>query len=368
MKIKCRRSLLREGIQKVSNVINPRATLPILSNILLEAEQGKLKFSGTDLEMGISASIEGAVIEQTGLVTVPAKKISDIARELPDEEISISVKKNNIIQLEAGKVFYRIMGLAADDFPQLPSFSTENKEKIILSQNELRALLTMTAFAVSNEESRYVLNGILFILKDRKLKLVATDGRRLALAEKEIREAEGNLWKKGIILPIKAVRELNRLLGEQGEVQIYLIENQIAFVVDKTTIISRLIEGEFPDYEQVIPSESNKTVELNKEEIFSATRRVSLLTSPTSSLIKINLSKNKMLISSETPDLGEAKEEIGVEYQGEEVTIGFNPHYLLDMFRSIPFDKLTLALEESEKPGLFKADNFTCVLMPMQIE
>lgn len=368
MKIKCKRSLLREGIQKVSNVINPRATLPILSNILLEAEEGKLKFSGTDLEMGISASMEGATVEQAGSVTVPAKKISDIARELPDEEITISVKKNNIIQLEAGKVFYRIMGLSADDFPQLPSFSIENKEKIILPQNELRALFAMTVFAVSNEESRYVLNGILFIVKDGKLKLVATDGRRLALAEREIQTVEGNLWKKGIILPVKAVRELSRLLGEQGDTQIYLIENQIAFVIDKTTIISRLIEGEFPDYEQVIPSESNKVVELNKEEIFSATRRVSLLASPTSSLMKINLSKNKMLISSETPDLGEAKEEIGVEYQGEEITIGFNPHYLLDMFRSVPFEKLTLGLEEGDKPGVFKAENFTCVLMPMQID
>ena len=368
MNIKCRRSLLREGIQKVSNVINPRATLPILSNILLEAGEERLKFSGTDLEMGISASIEGATVGEGGSVTIPAKKISDIARELPDEEITISVKKNNIIQLEAGRVFYRIMGLPAEDFPQLPSFSTENKERLLLSQNELKALLTMTAFAVSNEESRYVLNGILFVVKDGKLKLVATDGRRLVLVEKEIQEAEGNLWRKGVILPIKAVRELNRLLGEEGEVQIYLIENQIAFVVGRTTIISRLIEGDFPDYEQVIPSESNKLVELNREEIFAAARRVSLLSSPTSSLIKINLSKNKMLISSETPDLGEAKEEIGVEYQGEEITIGFNPHYLLDMFRSIPFEKLTLSLEKSEKPGVFRAENFTYVLMPMQIE
>ena len=368
MKIKCKRGLLREGIQKVSNVINPRATLPILSNILLEAEDGKIKFSGTDLEMGISASIQGATIEETGSVTIPAKKISDIARELPDEEINISAKKNNVIQVEAGKVFYRIMGLAADDFPQLPAFSPENKEMLVLSQNDLKTLLTMTAFAASNEESRYVLNGILFILKDGKLKLVATDGRRLALAEKEVLKAEGNLWGKGVILPIKAVRELNRLLKEEGEVQIYLVEKQIAFVVDETTVISRLIEGEFPDYEQVIPSENNKIVHLDKEEIFSATRRVSLLTSPTSSLMKFTLSKNKALISSETPDLGEAKEEIEVEYQGEGIAIGFNPHYLLDMFRSVPFEKLTLGLQESEKPGVFKAENFTCVLMPMQID
>jgi len=367
MKIKCKREVLRDGIQKVSNVIDTRATLPILSNILLEVVEGKIKFSGTDLEIGISALNKEVNIEEDGSVTVPAKKISDIVRELPDEEVIISVKKNNVIQIEAGKVFYRIMGLASDDFPQLPSFSSENKEKIEIPQNELKALLTMTAFAASNEESRYVLNGILFIAKEGKLKLVATDGRRLALAEKEVKIVQGDLWQKGIILPIKAVKELNRLLNEEGEVQIYLIDNQIAFVVEDSIIISRLIEGDFPDYEQVIPSESSKIVKLNKEQIFSATKRVSLLSSPASALIKLNLQKDKMLISSETPDLGEAKEDIEVEYKGEEITIGFNPNYMLDMFRSIPFTDLILGLTDGEKPGIFNANNFTCVLMPMQI-
>ncbi|RKY38844.1 MAG: DNA polymerase III subunit beta [Candidatus Omnitrophota bacterium] len=367
MRFRCKRSVLREGIQRVSNVINPRATLPILSNILVEVEKEGIKFSGTDLEIGISALVKGEIeVEEIGAITVPAKKISDIVHELPDEKIDISVKKNNILQIEAGKVFYRIMGLPAGDFPQLPSLPEENREKISLSQPVLKSLLTMTAFAVSSEESRYVLNGILFVHKEGKLRLVSTDGRRLALVEKEVEGVKGELWKRGVILPIKAVKEVNRLLGE-GEIEIYLIENQMVFVIDNTVVISRLIEGEFPDYEQVIPQRSSRIAKINREGFLSATRRVSLLTAPSASLMKLNLNKNRLLISSETPDLGEAREEMEVEYQGEEITIGFNPYYLLDMLRSIPFEEIELGLEESEKPGVFKAENFTCILMPIQI-
>ena len=364
MKFSINKDDLLKTVQKAQNAVSPKNTLPILSNILLEATKNTIKIIATDLDIGISSTTPLKPIEE-GAITLPAKKFLDIIKELPGScEVSLTAKKNNIVTIECGKIVFKIVGLPKDEFPQPPNF--KNKDIITIPQNLLKNMITMTSFAVSRDETRYILNGVLFVIKQKTMKLVATDGRRLAVVEKEL--PKGTIIDRKAIVPTKTVQELQRLLQEEGETKILFDENQVLFDLGDTVIISRLIEGEFPNYEQVIPKETKEKITIASDALLAAAKRASILTSQDSIAIRLNVSKNKMAISKNTPYMGEVKEELGVSYKGKTVSVGFNPAYLIDVLKNVDTAEVGLELADSDKPGVIRLGNeYVYVVLPMQI-
>jgi len=369
MKIKILKDDLLKGIQIVQNAVSSKNTLPILSHILIESKKNEIKLTATDLEIGVSAVVIGEVIEE-GAITVPARKFSEIIKELSNQnKITISIKKEQSINIEADKSFFRLMGLLKEDFPQLPNFPsnvTKNSDFVKIPQKLLKNMIQLTSFAMSHDESRYVLNGILFSFKDKSLKLVATDGRRLAIIDKEIQEI-GNT-KKDVIVPMKTIQELNRNLTEEGDVLFYFKENQLQINLGQITIMSRLIEGEYPNYEQVVPKKTKEEFKINTQDFLQATRRANILTNQDSQSVKINIIKDRLIITKNTPDLGEVREEVEVDYKGGELAIGFNPVFLIDVLKNISDEGIQFSFIDPEKPAVIKSgDGYTYVVLPMQV-
>lgn len=365
MDIKVQKNVFLKVIGLVSSVSSQRAnTLPILGNILLETTQdGSVHVVGTDLEVGISTKIHATVVTE-GSITVPAKKLNEIIRELPEGEIEISVAKNNAVNIKTGKSYFKIMGLSKEDYPKLPEWKAE--EAVEIEQNLLRESLALTSFAISTDETRYVLNGVLISVKGKKIRFVATDGRRLAFIEKEFDNKKAKNFD--VIVPTKAVQELIKMLGWEGVASLEVSKNQAIFQVGESYLTTRLIEGNFPNYEQVIPKEEKTSSAADREELLQAIRRTSLLTSPDSPWVKMDFVKGKILISSRSPNLGEAKEELPAETVGGDIAIGFNPQYLVDVLKNLDVEKISLSLTDPDKPGLVKGkDGYQYVVMPMQL-
>jgi len=364
MNISLGKEELQKGIQTVQGAVSTKNTLPILGNILIEAHTDNVKLTATDLDIAVSCTIP-AVVQEPGVITLPAKRFGEIIRELiSDQSVKIIAKKNLSTQIESGKTFFKLMGLPKDDFPNIPEFQSLNT--ITIPQNLLLRMIKLTQFAMSRDEARYVLNGILFSFQNKTLRLVATDGRRLAMIEKELTETSGT--QKNLIIPNKTIQELNRNLGAEGEVFLSFKDNQLQFKINNTIITSRLIEGEFPNYEQVIPKKTKEQIWINTQQFLSATRRASIFTSQESQSIKIDLQKNRMVISKNTPDVGEVREEIEVEYSGGDFTIGFNPTYLIDALKNIDDEKIQFGLTDPEKPGMIRAQqDYTYIVLPMQL-
>ncbi|MFA4889335.1 MAG: DNA polymerase III subunit beta [Candidatus Omnitrophota bacterium] len=362
MKFKAEKSALIEGIQTVQNVITTKAALPILSHILLETQQDKLRLTATDLDIGISCVIT-VDNQEPGAITIPAKKFNDIIRELPADNIAISTKKNNLVIIDTEQCQFKIMGLAREEFPKLPEF--KDKEVIKIDQGSLKRMLQLTSFAVSVDETRYILNGILLRVKDNKLTLVATDGKRLAINEKQLtRNNEKELY---VIIPVKTIHELSRNLKDEGEMSLVLGNNQALFDLGGVEIISRLIEGEFPDYQQVIPPLSENKIKAQREQLLLAVKRAALLVTPDYQAVKLEVFKNKLVLSKSTPDVGESREEVAVEYSGKEMVIGFNPNYLVDVLKNLDSEKVELELTDAEKPGVVRADGYVYIVLPMRL-
>lgn len=368
MKIKIEKQELLKGIQVVGNIVTPKNVLPILSNILFETQKNKIKLTTTDLDIGISVTLSAQIIEP-GSITLPTKRLSDIIKELPNGSVTITIKKNYVVEIQLESCEFKLMGLPKEEFPKLPEF--KDKEAIVFEQKVLKSLLNMTAFAVSHEETRYVLNGLLLDIKpiekteEADIKFIGTDGRRLAVATKKVNIKSQKETK--IIIPYKTVQELLRNLGDEGEVFLVIGHNQAFFEVGDTVIISRLIEGDFPDYQKVIPQHSSTKILLNKEEFVLALRRANLLTTPDFQAVRFELFKNKLVVLKTTPDVGEFREEIPVEYAGKELVIGFNPGYLMDMLKNWGGEEFCLELFGGEKPGVIRNDEYVYVVQPMRL-
>ncbi len=362
MNFKTQKDTLLIGIQTVQNIVTSKSVLPILSNILIEAQQDKVKLTATDLDIGISCVVP-VDIQEAGMITIPAKRFSDIIKELPGNEVSIVTKKNNLMLIETESCQFRIMGAGVEEFPKLPEF--KDKEIIKLEQSGLKQMLQLTSFAVSLDESRYVLNGILFKISKSGLTLVATDGKRLAIMEKKLKQDIGRDLQ--MIVPIKAIQELNRSLKDEGELALVLGNNQVLFELDGVVIISRLIEGEFPDYHQVVPLPSENKIQINREQFLLAVRRAALLSTPDYQAVKLEVFKNKLVVSKSTPDVGESREEIPVDYKGKEMVIGFNPSYLIDVLKNLTLDTIDFELTDTEKPGVIRTDGYVYIVLPMRL-
>lgn len=363
MKFKISKSDLLEGIQTVQNIITTKTSLPILSHILVEAEGNKLKLTATDLDVGLSYLILNNNTIESGAITLPAKRFNDIIRELPGDEVTFTTKKNNLVIIESEMCEFKVMGLPSEEFPKLPEF--KDKEVFKIGQDDFKKMLSLTSFAVSFDETRYILNGILFKIKDSALTTVATDGRRLAIMEKKLSQPLGKEIQ--IIIPIKAIQELNRNLKEEGELSLILGANQAMFELGGVTLISRLIEGEFPDYQQIIPPVSPNAMKIDRQLFLQGIRRAALLATPDYQAVKLEIFKNKLVISKSTPDIGESREELDIEYDGKELIIGFNPGYLIDVLKNLEEERITLELTESEKPGVIRSNGYIYIVLPMRL-
>ncbi len=353
---------LLSGIQIVQNIVSGKATLPILANILLEAKGGKLKLNTTDLDIGISCEIPVDIIEE-GAITIPAKRFSDIIRELPSGDITVSVKKNNQVDIEGKQCRFKVTGLPRDEFPKFPEF--KDKESIQIEQATLKEMLRLTSFAVSHEESRYVLNGLLLELADNTIRIVATDGRRLAKIEKKL---SGTIKKEiAVIIPIKAIQEISRNLQDEGTLSLLVGSNQVLFNINDVLIATRIIEGEFPNYNQVIPKPAKNRVKMNTQEVLSSIRRANLLSTPDFQAVKFEIFQNKLVISKSTPDVGESREVIPVEYDGEEMMVGFNPQLLIDFLKNINDEQIHMEILGTDKPAVMRLQDYLYLALPMRI-
>ncbi len=365
MKILITKEQLVGGLRAVQNIASSRTTLPILSNVLLQTGEGNLTLTSTDLDVTISAKVD-ATVKDAGDITLPARLLNEIVGKVESPDLELEVKEN-ICSIEAGASFFRLHGLPVDEFPPVPE---EKGEAITLNQGKLRFMLRYTSYAVSKEETRYVLNGILFSFGEGKLALVATDGRRLALMEEAIEAPEGRC-----IVPTKAITELGKLLGDLGKVTLRHTENQASFALFKdgeeessVNLTTKLIDGTYPNYQQVIPKDSKETATLEREEFLAALRRAEIMTSDKSSSVKLELGENKLLITANTPEVGEVKESIAVSHEGGEMAIAFNPLYLIDSLRELEEDEVFLELTDELSPGVLRTSGpFKYVVMPMRM-
>lgn len=363
MKFSVTKEKLLECLQQVQNVVSTRTTLPILSNVLLQTNGKEVRLTTTDLDVGVRGSFE-AQIDKEGATTLPARRLFTIIRELPSSEIQFDVDGKNAASIRSGQSFFKILGLPEEEFPPLPKF--DDSKVVTIRQKDLRDGLRKTSYAISTDETRYVLNGVLFSFKDNKLTLVATDGRRLAMLDIDLEFPRSH--EADIIVPTKAVTELQRLLTDEGDVRVSVGSGQIAFDLNNTLLVSKLIEGNYPNYRQVIPGEMKERVTLERETFLNSLRRVSLLASDKSNSIKLNFSKNNIDITANTPEVGEAKESLPVAYKGREFSIAFNPEFLMAPLRNLTEDEIFLDLIDEMSPGVIKIQSpFLYVLMPMRI-
>ena len=363
MKFSVSKEKLLAGLQTVQNVVSTRTTLPILSNVLLQAEGDQLRLTTTDLDVGVSGAIS-ANVEKPGATTLPARRLFNIVRELPAAEIIVEVDSKNVASIRCGQSFFKILGLPEEEFPPLPKQT--NARTFTIGQQLLRDALKKTSYAISTDETRYVLNGILFSFKENKVTLVATDGRRLALVDLEVEFPRSQ--EVDIIVPTKAVTELGRLLGDEGEVRLSVEENQVAFQIGDTLLASKLIEGNYPNYRQVIPGEAKERVTLERELFLNAVHRVALLSSEKSNSVKLVFTKNNIEIAANTPDVEEARESLAVAYKGREFSIAFNPEFLQAPLRVLTNEEVYLDMIDEMSPGVIKIQSpFLYVLMPMRI-
>ena len=375
MKVRIGRDELLTGLQRVQGVVEKRNTMPILSNILLEAKQDGVEIVATDLEIGMRGLYKGTVLS-TGGVTISARKLFEIVKELPPGDIDLTAADNNWTTIQAGKSQFKVVGLPSSEYPALPTIEREGL--IPLSGEGLLELIRKTLFAAGDNDARYILNGLLVTLvatdKKTSLRLVGTDGHRLAVAEQEVGKAGNKAVPQEMkaIIPKKAAHEIRHLLEEGGDAEplIGFSKNLMIFRKSGLLLTSRLMEGNYPNYQQVIPKESDKKISVNRSELESALRRVSVLAKDKASAVKVSFASGRMTLFSSSPDYGEATEELPARYEGEALNTGFNARYLLDVFSVMDGETISLQMEtplspcliqESERPG------FKCVVMPIKI-
>jgi DNA polymerase-3 subunit beta len=364
MEVVLDRDAFLKGLQMVQNIVEPRQTLPILANILLETEGEAVRLTATDLEVGARVSIPAQVLGK-GAITISARKLTEIVKELPVAKVALTVKENATVALRCGGATYKLVGLAPDDFP--PVVPAMPAAWMRLDAKTLREMLVQTSFAVSHDETRYALNGVLFSLSGKEARLVATDGHRLAMSIRSVGDLGPGVTG---IVPRKAITEIMRVLGSGEEVQIAITENQFVLQMPNFVMTARLIEGQFPNYEAVIPKSHPGKLVIGRAVLTAALRRVSVMAEERNKPVKLTLAPTVLKLSASSQDLGEAEESIDVDYGGAEVTIGFNSKYVLDAISPIDKDTIVLEFKDGLSPGIVRSaddDGYCCVIMPMRI-
>jgi DNA polymerase-3 subunit beta len=374
MKFTITRESLQGGLASVAGSVPTRTTLPVLSNILLEAEDGGVRLSGTDLDTAVSVRVP-AEVEEQGAITAPARKLQEIARELSPAPVHIATQ-GDTISIAGGRSRFRLNGLPKDEFPAFPSVSFEGTEEGTgkgawkLTGKELHQLISHVSFAVSTEETRPILNGVLWQLKEGQLRMVATNGHRLA---KMTLPRQGAIATADLIVHPRALQQVEKLFSADDEVEIARSENHLGFRGEGVQIYTRLIEGPYPNYEQVIPKDNDKTMIVDKAALNAAIRRMAIVASDQTHRIRMSLGGPMLKFAVQTPDLGEATEELPVEYEGDPLEIGFNASYLLELLRYMPTDEVRMSFKAPERAATMQpvgnedTPDFLCLVMPLRL-
>lgn len=364
MKFSIIRSKFLEAMQKVQNVVSAKPTVLILQNAMMKVEDNRLSITTTDLDISEKCTTE-CEVEVPGCTTFPIKRMVSVIRELCEEQVFIDVGDDDIANVQCGASYFKINGMPIRDFPPIPE--SEGSSSYSLSQGMFREMLRKTSYACSlDENNRLVLTGVLLSFKDKKLTVVATDGRRLALVEHEVEFPEDA--ETDLILPPKVVAELLRLLPtDDSMMKIYAQKNQVVFDLGTTTVISKLLEGVYPDCRQFIPTSCEERVVIERDLLLASIRRVAVVTSEKSNSISMTFSANQLTISSNSPDIGEARDTVPVKYAGAEFTIIFNPDFVMDPLKAIDEDEVYLELNGGNSPALLKCGiPFLYLLMPLR--
>jgi DNA polymerase III subunit beta len=366
MKFTITREQLQEGLTAVAAAVPTKTTLPVLSNVLLEATKQGLRLSGTDLDIAVGTTV-AADVDTEGAITLPAKKLVDIARELPSAPIRITGAGEQRVSIECGRSRFKLLGLAREEFPSFPAVKFDGAWKA--AAGVVQKLVSHVAFAASTEESRPILNGVLWELRPDRMRMVATNGHRLA--KMDVPASGGST--ADLIVPPKALEQIRRLFNADAEVQVARSDNHIGFRMGGKVVFSRLIEGPYPNYEQVIPRENDKSATVDKSAMSAALRRMSVVASDQTHRIRLAFSGGTAKFSVQTPDLGEAQDELAVTYEGEPLEIGFNATYLLEILKYMPTDEVRFTFKAPERAatvepvGWNDPASYMCLVMPLRL-
>jgi DNA polymerase III subunit beta len=372
MEFKIDKDTFLRALQKIQGIVEKRNTMPILSNVLIEATSTGIFLTATDLEVGMKSSYITSV-EKEGKITVSAKKVYEIIKELSDEEIIFSTKENDWVEIRCGKAVFNIVGLSPDEFPYFPKI---NEDRFVrMSSSMIREMIDKTSYAICHDETKYNLNGIFIKAHTENdhqiLRMVATDGHRLSIAEKELSGKVGDELMKGVIFPKKGVFEIKKITEEEdGDISISFLDNSSVFKKGNTLVVMRLVDGEFPDYTKVMPVNNDKTIRIKREELFHSLRRMAILSSEKFKGIRFDITSGNMVISASNPELGEAREEMDVDYNGDPLTVRFNARYLIDVLTVLEDEYVELNLKDELSPAIVKpagSDDLRSVIMPMRL-
>ncbi len=364
MKINIEKNLLVDALNKIVGPTTTKQNFPILSSVLLLAEENKVKFTTTDLDVSIMA-LQEAEVKESGTIAVPMKRFFSIARELPSEKVKIEKVKNNLL-INCGKVEVKINTLDPKEFPQVQE--AKGVSLIKLDPQTTEEMIRLTSFSVGYEDVNYVLNGIFFELMENKITLVSTDGKRLSVIKRSLPPNQPAIKTKiSFILPVRAVNELYKLVKNKEEnIFMFVEDNRVGFDCKDTQFIARPIEGEFPNYAQYIPGETKDKLRADRKELLSALRRANLLSTPDYQGVKLELRKNTLVVYKSTPQLGEVKEELDVKYEGANLEIGFNPNYLTDILKNLEDEGVCFSFFGADKPAVLKREDHIYLLLPMK--
>src|SRR5437868_4653469 len=369
MRFTISREKLQEGLTAVTATIPAKTTLPVLANILVETTEKGIRLSGTDLDIAVSTEV-AADIEAAGAMTIPAKKLSEIARELPPSPVKIVAAGEQRVTLDCGRSHFKILGLPKDEFPSFPSVRFNESWRI--RSGDLQKLISHTSFAVSTEESRPILNGVLWELKPDAMRMVATNGHRLAKMDVPIKSTAAPA--SDLIVPPKALEQIRRLFPADEELEIARGDNHLGFRSPFTAVFTRLIEGPYPNYQQVIPKDNDKYAIADKLALTSALKRMSVIASDQTHRIRLSFNQALLRFSVQTPDLGEATDELPVRYTGDPLDIGFNANYLLEILRYIPTDEVKLTFKAPERAATLEPEGWSdpatyhTLVMPLRLD
>lgn len=375
MKLKLNRDHFSKGIQQVLNIVGTKTSMPILGHILLEAKDNKLVLTTTNLDITIRCAIQ-ADIKEEGKVSLPARKLANIVSSLPSQDVSLDTNTDNLqIKIVSGGSSFKLSGLKTEDFPIASQI--EAQKRISLKQEDLLQMLKSVVYAQSGDESRYILNGVYFNIQEEKVSLIATDGRRLSVISKDKTQTDNEVGS--FILPAKTVSELIRLLNKDLQINIQFTDKQATFeinidknskdgLIDTILLQSKLVDGKYPDYNQVIPKETVHRVKIERELFLECVQRAALVTSERNNSVRIKFFNNLMEISASSVEYGDSQESIAVAYEGPEVNVAFNPQYIMDPLKALTKDELFFEFKDELSPGVLKTlDAFLCVIMPLRL-
>lgn len=359
---------LGRALHRAQGIVERKTTMPILANVLIQARKQGVSVTAFDLDIGLVSEHPGEVIQE-GAITLPARQLFDIVKLLPDAHVTLKLASNNFVEMTSGASHFRLLGIAADEYP--PIAREENTPPLQIEGRTLLAMIQKTRYAISRDETRYILNGVLFESAGANAaRMVATDGHRLALVERPM--ASDFSLPRGVIIPHKGLDELRRLIEEapEAECSLGIAETNAVFKKTGLSMVMRLIDGHFPEYQQVIPRESDKSIKLPRARLLDTLRRISLMSAERAYAVKVALAPASLRVASQNPDLGDAHEDIPVEYQGAEVTVGFNARYLMDVLEVVEADEVLFDLSDEHSPCVMRPlgdPSFTAVVMPMRI-